>query len=88
MAGRPDAHPDHAVRRHPGVRCSGAGRDAHADAERDAGARHGNARVGGREHRWATVGLYDITEDGRISACWLLPLDQQAFDAVWSSAEG
>jgi ketosteroid isomerase-like protein len=48
----------------------------------------GTATVGGREHEWSTVGLYEVTEDGRISACWLLPLDQHAFDAVWSSAEG
>jgi ketosteroid isomerase-like protein len=45
----------------------------------------GTATLGGREHQWSTVGLYDVTEDNRISACWLLALDQQAFDAVWSS---
>jgi ketosteroid isomerase-like protein len=45
----------------------------------------GTATLGGREHRWSTVGLYDITEDTRISACRLLALDQPAFDAVWSS---
>lgn len=45
----------------------------------------GTATLDGREHEWSTVGLYDITEDGRIRACWLLPLDQRAFDAVWSS---
>jgi ketosteroid isomerase-like protein len=45
----------------------------------------GTATLGGREHQWSTVGLYDVTADDRISACWLLPLDQGAFDAVWSS---
>jgi ketosteroid isomerase-like protein len=44
----------------------------------------GSATIGGVEHRWATVGLYRIRED-RIAACWLLPLDPPAFDAVWSS---
>lgn len=45
----------------------------------------GTATLGGREHRWSTVGLYDVTEDDLISACRLLALDQPAFDAVWSS---
>ena len=45
----------------------------------------GTATLGGREHQWSTVGLYEISTDGRIRACWLLPLDQRAFDAVWSS---
>ena len=42
----------------------------------------GRARIGGVEQRWSTVGLYDIV-DHQIAACWLLPLDQQAFDAIW-----
>ena len=45
----------------------------------------GTATVGGRERRWSTVGLYDVTDDDQICACWLLALDQLAFDAVWSS---
>jgi ketosteroid isomerase-like protein len=45
----------------------------------------GTAMIGGREHRWSTVGLYEITEDQRIGGCWLLPLDQDAFDAAWGS---
>ena len=45
----------------------------------------GTATLGGREHQWSTVGLYEITDDNRICACWLLALDQRAFDAVWSS---
>ena len=43
----------------------------------------GVARVGDRDRRWSTVGLYELA-DGRVSACWLLPLDQRAFDAIWS----
>jgi ketosteroid isomerase-like protein len=44
----------------------------------------GTATIGGRHHEWSTVGLYEISDDHRISACWLLALDQQAFDAAWS----
>jgi hypothetical protein len=36
------------------------------------------------DHRWSTIGLYEVV-DGRIAACWLLPLDQHAFDAIWSA---
>jgi hypothetical protein len=44
----------------------------------------GAAVIGGTEHRWSTVGLYDIAGE-QIAACWLLALDQQAFDAIWSA---
>jgi ketosteroid isomerase-like protein len=44
----------------------------------------GTATLRGQEHRWSTVGLYDVTEDNRIRACWLLALDQRAFDVAWS----
>jgi hypothetical protein len=44
----------------------------------------GSATIGGAEHRWSTVGLYEIAGDG-IAACWLLPLDQRAFDAIWAA---
>ena len=47
----------------------------------------GTAVVDGVEHRWATVGLYRTRSD-KISACWLLPLDQNAFDRVWSAPGG
>ena len=43
----------------------------------------GLATIRGVDHRWSTVGLYDVI-DQRITACWLLPLDQHAFDAIWS----
>ena len=36
------------------------------------------------DHRWSTVGLYDVI-DQQIAACWLLPLDQRAFDAIWGA---
>jgi ketosteroid isomerase-like protein len=44
----------------------------------------GTATIGGIEHSWSTVGLYRIRDD-RIAACWLLPLDPAAFDAIWSA---
>jgi ketosteroid isomerase-like protein len=43
----------------------------------------GFARIRGVDRRWPTVGLYDVI-DQQIAACWLLPLDQHAFDAVWA----
>jgi len=46
----------------------------------------GTAVIRGAEHRWSTVGLYRL-RDGRIAACWLLALDQDAFDCVWSAQE-
>ena len=44
----------------------------------------GAATIDGVDHRWSTVGLYEVS-DGLVSACWLLALDQAAFDAVWST---
>jgi ketosteroid isomerase-like protein len=52
------------------------------DGTRIAALTDGVATIGGGEHRWSTVGLYDVV-DGRVAACWLLPLDQRAFDAIW-----
>jgi ketosteroid isomerase-like protein len=42
----------------------------------------GTATLGGAEHRWSTVGLYRLRGQ-QIAACWLLPLDQHAFDRAW-----
>ena len=54
------------------------------EGDRLAALTDGFATIGDVDHRWSTVGLYDVT--GRqISACWLLPLDQRAFDAIWSA---
>lgn len=52
------------------------------DGDRVAALTDGSATLGGTEHRWSTVGLYEIA-GGQIAACWLLPLDQNAFDAIW-----
>jgi ketosteroid isomerase-like protein len=43
----------------------------------------GVARIGGREERWATVGLYRLAGD-RVAACSPLPVDAEAFDRIWS----
>ena len=54
------------------------------EGDRIAALTDGFATIRGRQHRWSTVGLYDVI--GRqIAACWLLPLDQRAFDAIWSA---
>jgi uncharacterized protein len=45
----------------------------------------GTAVRDGVEHRWSTVGLYRLEGD-RVAACWLLALDQAAFDRVWAAA--
>jgi ketosteroid isomerase-like protein len=54
------------------------------DGDRVAALADGFATIGGVDYRWSTVGLYDVL-DQQIRACWLLPLDQLAFDAIWSS---
>lgn len=45
----------------------------------------GTATIRGQAHQWSTVGLYDIDANDHISACWLLPLDQEAFDRIWTA---
>jgi ketosteroid isomerase-like protein len=52
------------------------------DGDRVAAITDGFATIGGVEQRWSTVGLYEVVEQ-QITACWLLALDQQAFDVVW-----
>ena len=54
------------------------------DGDRIAALTDGFATIRGVDHRWSTVGLYDVIER-RIAACWLLPLDQPGFDAIWSA---
>jgi len=53
------------------------------DGDRIAALTDGFARMGDADHHWSTVGLYDVV-DQQITACWLLPLDQYAFDAIWA----
>jgi ketosteroid isomerase-like protein len=54
------------------------------DGDRVAALTDGFATMHEIDHRWSTVGLYDVI-DRQIAACWLLPLDQHAFDAIWSA---
>lgn len=35
---------------------------------------------------WRTVGLYRV-RDRRVSACWLLPLDSESFDRIWTRVD-
>ncbi len=43
----------------------------------------GRATLGGREACWRTAGVFRIA-GGRIAEAWLVPLDLQHFDALWS----
>ena len=54
------------------------------DGDRLAALVDGAVTIRGADHRWSTVGLYDVI-DGQIAACWLLALDQRAFDEIWSA---
>jgi ketosteroid isomerase-like protein len=54
------------------------------DGDRIAALVDGTAVLGGRRRRWSTVGLYQV-RDGRVAACWLLPLDPDAFDDIWTT---
>ena len=54
------------------------------DGDRLAALTDGFATIRGVDHHWSTVGLYDVI-DRQIAACRLLPLDQRAFDAIWSA---
>lgn len=54
------------------------GAEDHAAALTD-----GSATISGQERHWSTVGLYALRGD-LIAACWLLPLDQAEFDAIWA----
>jgi adenylate kinase family enzyme/ketosteroid isomerase-like protein len=57
------------------------------DGEHVAVLTDGTATLDDIEHRWSTVGVYRIRR-GLIVACWLLPLDQAAFDRAWSGEAG
>jgi hypothetical protein len=69
---------DHAARTfrmHPGEVLRG-------DGDHIAVLTDGEATIDGTLHRWSTVGLYRVRGE-RIAACWLLPLDPEAFDRIW-----
>jgi ketosteroid isomerase-like protein len=54
------------------------------EGDRIAALTDGAATIDGMEHRWSTVGLYEVV-DKRITACWLLPLNPTQFDAIWTA---
>jgi uncharacterized protein len=45
----------------------------------------GRAMIGGEEVFWRTAGVYRVAGD-RIAEAWLVPLDQEGFDRVWTTA--
>lgn len=47
----------------------------------------GHARLGGIDVSWRTAGVYRIA-DGLVAEVWLVPLDLEEFDALWSRTEG
>lgn len=53
------------------------------DGDQIAALTDGTAIIGGVQRRWSTVGLYEVKHN-QIAACWLLPLSQADFDAVWT----
>ena len=44
----------------------------------------GEAVLGGEQRRWRTVVIFEVA-GGRIAECWLIPFDQDAFDAIWAA---
>jgi ketosteroid isomerase-like protein len=42
----------------------------------------GAAMLDGSQAAWQTVGIYRVA-DGRVAECWMVPLDQAAFDEIW-----
>ena len=44
----------------------------------------GTAEIAGEEHRWSTLGLYRL-EASRVAEVWLLPLDPEHFDRIWTT---
>ena len=53
------------------------------NGDRVAALTDGRATIAGEEHRWSTVGLYRI-EAARVAEVWLLPLDPEHFDRIWT----
>ena len=46
----------------------------------------GTGRIEDREVRWRTVGVYRV-DGGRIQEAWLVPLDLDQFDRIWSGKD-
>jgi ketosteroid isomerase-like protein len=54
------------------------------DGDHVAALTDGTATIAGEEHHWSTVGLYRF-ESSRIAEVWLLPLDADHFDRIWTN---
>ena len=70
---------ENSFRMHPGELLVG-------DGDHVAALTDGTATIDGVEHRWSTVGLYRLRGD-RVAACWLLPVDPETFDRIWTPRE-
>jgi ketosteroid isomerase-like protein len=46
----------------------------------------GTARIDDEEVRWRTVGVYRVG-GGRIREAWLVPLDLELFDGIWTARD-
>lgn len=58
-----------------------------ADAERAVVLAGGAVRREGQTAAWGTVAIFRIADE-RVAECWVVPHDQDAFDAIWSSTLG
>jgi ketosteroid isomerase-like protein len=47
----------------------------------------GSAELGGKRVEWRTAGVYRIRA-GRMAEVWLVPLELELFDRVWSPRNG
>jgi ketosteroid isomerase-like protein len=54
------------------------------DGDHIAALTDGTATIAGELHRWSTVGLYRL-EGSHIAEVWLLPLDPERFDRIWTN---
>ena len=59
-------------------------RGGYADDEAVVRLVDGVARIGGEEVRWRTAGVYRVA-GGVVAEVWLVPLDLDAFDAIWAA---
>jgi hypothetical protein len=55
------------------------------EGDRIAALTDGTARIAGQQHRWSTVGIYDVVDQSRIARAGCLPFDPQEFASIWSS---
>lgn len=48
----------------------------------------GSAVLGGERVSWQTIGVYRIAVDRRrVQEVWLVPLDSELFDRIWSAGD-